>query len=245
LATKYVNSIIIGDCLKILDNLPDNAVDYTLTSPPYNNKTNKIVNKGKSFYNEYEDKKTDAAYEEFLYSVIDKLLRVTKNYIFFNIMYNTDNKEIVCRLMGKYAEHIKDILIWKKPIQPAMCTSVLTHNYEYIFVISKTRENRKYEINFGKQGNYTTCFEEKGNGITNKERFACDGNFAVMSIQVARRIISTFTKKKDLILDPFAGSFTTGVAAKELGRRFLGIELIPKTAEIAEERINSTVESLI
>lgn len=242
--TKNLNKIILGDGLFILKSFGDNSVDYTLTSPPYNNKTNKIVNKGKSFYSIYKDSLTDDAYYTFLVEIIRELIRVTKHYTFFNMMYNVDNKEIVCQLMGLYAFHIKDILIWEKPKQPAMCHNVLTHNYEFIFVFSKEQENRKYEIDFGGKGEYTTCFKEVGNSAINRERFSCKENFAIMGIQVARRIIKTFTKKNDIILDPFLGSGTTAVAAKQLGRDWIGIELSEKMIKIAKERISSVEEPL-
>jgi DNA modification methylase len=53
------------------------------------------------------------------------------------------------------------------------------------------------------------------------------------------------SKKGDTILDPFFGAGTTGVVAKKLGRRYIGIELNPKYIEISEKRINNTEGMLI
>jgi modification methylase len=50
-------------------------------------------------------------------------------------------------------------------------------------------------------------------------------------------LLSLFTDPDDIILDPFCGSGTTGVAAIRLGRRFIGIEREPKWAELSRERI--------
>jgi len=47
------------------------------------------------------------------------------------------------------------------------------------------------------------------------------------------------------VIDPFMGSGTTGVAAKELGRSFIGIEISPKYFEIAKRRIDNTMENLL
>ena len=58
-------------------------------------------------------------------------------------------------------------------------------------------------------------------------------------------IIEKYSKKGDSILDPFMGSGTTGVACKELGRNFIGIEIEPKYFEIAKRRIDNTMESLL
>ena len=50
-------------------------------------------------------------------------------------------------------------------------------------------------------------------------------------------LIMAFSEKGDIVLDPFVGSGTTAVAAQELGRRFIGIELDPVYAAKAEERV--------
>jgi site-specific DNA-methyltransferase (adenine-specific) len=61
-------------------------------------------------------------------------------------------------------------------------------------------------------------------------------------IALMERLISLFTDPGDLILDPFAGSGTTGVAARRLGRRFVGWEMNPEYAAIARKRIGETKE---
>ncbi len=62
-------------------------------------------------------------------------------------------------------------------------------------------------------------------------------------VGICRRIIET--NRGGVILDPFMGSGTTGVACKELGRNFIGIEISEEYYKIAEKRIKNTMESLI
>ena len=52
-------------------------------------------------------------------------------------------------------------------------------------------------------------------------------------------LLDLTTNAGDVILDPFMGSGTTGIAAKNLGREFIGIEISPKYLEIAKQRIDS------
>ena len=59
-------------------------------------------------------------------------------------------------------------------------------------------------------------------------------------IELMKRIIEDFTKPGDLIVDPFCGSGTTGIACNITDRRFIGIEIDPKYAKISEERVNPT-----
>ena len=63
-------------------------------------------------------------------------------------------------------------------------------------------------------------------------------------VGVIKKMILHSTQEKGLVFDPFMGSGTTGVAAKELGRRFIGIEISPKYYKIAQERIKNTTPPL-
>lgn len=239
------NIIYNEDCFKILKTFKDNCVDFSLTSPPYN-LTNSIRPKSegpdriKKVYKEYGDSLEKEEYKEFLYNIIDELIRVSKKQVFFNIQYLSKTKSTIFQLLGDYKNKVKDVLIWHKtPSNPAINKNVLTHNYEFIIIFDKNNNNRSYSKEFSRKGTDTTCFTELTNGFINKERFKCDGNFAIMSIQVARRLIKTFTNENDIILDPFMGSGTTGVACLDLGRRFIGIEKNDKYVKIADERIKS------
>jgi site-specific DNA-methyltransferase (adenine-specific) len=60
-----------------------------------------------------------------------------------------------------------------------------------------------------------------------------------------KRLLKIFQKKNDIVLDPFMGTGTTGVACKKLNRQFIGIELDQEYFKIAKERIESTNPLLI
>jgi DNA modification methylase len=63
-------------------------------------------------------------------------------------------------------------------------------------------------------------------------------------ISLINKIIRHLTREKETVLDPFMGSGTTGVACKELGRNFIGIEIEPKYFEIAKRRIENTTQDM-
>lgn len=67
-----------------------------------------------------------------------------------------------------------------------------------------------------------------------------EGHATPKPLPLMRELIELFTDPGDLVLDPFAGSFTTGVACKELGRRFIGIELEQKWCEVGVRRLKNT-----
>ena len=66
---------------------------------------------------------------------------------------------------------------------------------------------------------------------------------ATFSMDIPTKAIKILTYKNDVILDPFAGSGTSLVAAETLDRRWIGIELSPNYAEVAKKRVNVFVES--
>jgi site-specific DNA-methyltransferase (adenine-specific) len=65
---------------------------------------------------------------------------------------------------------------------------------------------------------------------------------ATFSMDIPTKAIKILTYKNDVVLDPFAGSGTSLVAAETLDRRWIGIELSPNYAEVAKKRVNVFVE---
>jgi site-specific DNA-methyltransferase (adenine-specific) len=66
---------------------------------------------------------------------------------------------------------------------------------------------------------------------------------ATFSMDIPTKAIKILTYKNDIVMDPFAGSGTSLVAAETLGRRWIGVELSPNYAEVAKKRVNVFVES--
>jgi site-specific DNA-methyltransferase (adenine-specific) len=75
----------------------------------------------------------------------------------------------------------------------------------------------------------------------NAERFT-GAYLAVMPVGLAETCILAGSEKGDVVLDPFCGSGTTGVAALNNGRRFLGVELVAKFVQLATDRLNGIAE---
>ena len=66
-----------------------------------------------------------------------------------------------------------------------------------------------------------------------------DGFPCSFPIEIPKRVIEAFTNENDIVLDPFMGSGTTAIAAKELNRKYIGFDISNKYCQMSEERINN------
>lgn len=234
-----------GDCLKIMDKLIAEGVkvDAVITSPPYN--MNLRVHTGKyisgwgwkgnlnSFSTKYKNYSDDLSMEEYLdfqKLFIEKSFKLS-DLIFYNIQMVTGNKIALFKLIGFFAEKIKEIIIWDKiNAQPAMSKKVLNSQYEFIIIFdNKKAYNRMFDIASFERGTLSNIWQIKRERNRNHK--------AAFPTKLIETIITNFTKDNAVILDPFMGSGTTGVACRNLNRSFIGIELDFNYYMTAWERI--------
>lgn len=209
--------LIKGDCFKVLESV--NEVDYVLTSPPYNRKRN-------DKYTDYNDDIED--YYGFLVSITDILLSKTKKYIFMNLQANYYNREDIYKYIGHYADKIQNIIIWEKTNPTPAAGNSITNAYEYIIVLGDS--SLKSNTTYTKNHITTNVCKNPYNKI----------HKAVMNEEISDWIIEKFTNEKEIVLDPFMGTGTTGVSCKKYKRGFIGIEKSQEYFDIALKRVSET-----
>lgn len=240
---KLINS----NCLDVLQQMIDGneKVDCIITSPPYNMclriHSGRYMSrwgwKGTAghFSNKYDNYKDDLPMDEYFKfqdEFIDKALQVT-DLMFYNIQMITGNKVALLQLMGKYAEKIKEIIIWNKGYgQPAMQNGVLNSQYEFIIVFQNSKPyNRSFENALFPRGTETNVWD-----IKRERNKLIKAGFPT---ELVKRILKNFVKSDSIVFDPFMGSGTTGVVCKELGYDFIGVEMDKEMFEKAKERIDN------
>lgn len=196
--------------------LEDKSINSVFTSPPYNRKRN-----DKYLY--YDDNKEN--FYDFLCDIINKSLRVSKDYVFLNIMKNYYNKKDVFKLIGHYNDKIIDIFIWNKNNPLPASGKNITNSYEFIIVLGDKNL----------QSNYTYTKNVITTNVNNN--FNINGHSAIMNIDVSDFFIKNFTKDNDIILDPFMGTGTTAISCKKYNRNFIGFEIEKKYCDIIDKRI--------
>lgn len=140
--------------------------------------------------------------------------------------------------------YLRSDIIWHKtnPI-PESVKDRPHQSHEHIFLFSKSEKYKFYleelkddSIIFNALRNVWTC-AVNANGAS--------GHAAPFPIELVRPCILASTQVDDLVLDPFAGSGSVGVASKILNRRFLGVDLISENVKLARKRLKSTSVGLL
>ena len=242
------NIIYNENCLETTKRLKDKSIDLVVTSPPYN--LNLRVRNGEycsrqivkhEFATKYDTMDDNLPMDEFykLHSeILRELIRVS-NVVFYNIQIVTGSKVAFFKIMGEFAEELKEMIIWDKVnSQPAMKDRTFNSQFELILVFGDTpitRQFSKCNFNRGTMPNVWQIKRGK-NGVK--------GHGAVFPEELIAKIITNFTNENDIVYDPFMGTGTTAAVALKTNRRFIGSEISEKYCAIIEERINPLMNNL-
>lgn len=228
-----INKIYCESNLETMKRMPDNFVDYVLTSPPYNVGKNGLNGEGKK-YDLHNDSMNLDDYFEQQKTLIKELLRVTKKHIFYNIQMLSGNKQSLMKLMGFFSENIKEIIIWNKNHGvPAMEPGVFNSAYEYIIIFSNDQPLKRkfYDCDF--RGTQNNVFNIKN---THSNKYS-DVHKAVMPLDIPRYFMQIFGKENDIWYDPYSGTATTSIASIMEKRNFIGSEISKEYFNLGNNRI--------
>ncbi len=243
---EFMNKNILGSA-EDMSMIPDNSLHLMITSPPYN------VSK------EYDDDLSLEEYLEMLTKVFAETYRVLVNggRACVNVA-NLGRKpyiplsDHISKIMIDLGFNMRGEIIWNKAASAAPSTAwgswmsasnpTLRDVHEYILVFSKgeyKRERKKEEKEVKKNTISKEDFMEWTKSIWtfNAESARRIGHPAPFPIVLPARLIDLFSFTDDIILDPFMGSGTTGIAALESNRNFVGFDTSEEYIDLAEKRL--------
>ncbi len=249
---KFINKIHCADSLDIIKKFPDNCIDIVLTSPPYNFGINYENTNDVNIWEDYFNK---------LFNIFRECARVLK-----------DSGRIIINVQPMFSDYIpthhlisnfflKEGLIWKGEIiweknnyNCKYCTwgswkspssPYLKYSWEFVEIFCKNSLKKE-----GDKNNVDIDSEEFKKWVYGKWSIAPERNMkkyqhdAMFPEELVKRLLKLFSYKNDIVLDPFNGAGTTTKVAKQLNRKFIGIDISEEYCKTAEDRLNDCLNIL-
>lgn len=226
--------LLQGDYLELLKKIPDHSIDLIATDPPYLiSATNGggTINNVKKLNKSLADLKTvdiTQGYDIELFG--EEFIRVMKE---INI-YFWCNKVQIPDYFDFYVNKHKckfDILCWHKTNALPTYSNKYLSDTEYLLYFRKGSGKCFPQSYEDAKTFYIAPINHK-----DKKEF---GHPTIKPLDITEKIIRNSTREGQLVLDPFMGSGTTGVAALNNNRNFIGMELDEGYFKIAKERIEN------
>jgi len=244
--TLPLNQVLQGDCLEHLAQLPDNSVDVCFADPPFN------LDKK---YASYHDQRPLEDYLAWCERWLLELVRVTKPT--GSILVHNIPKWLTyyAAILNRHA-HFRHWIAWDAMSTPLGKTLLPAH-YGILFYSKTLKGTKYYDIRAPHKtcrecGAYLKDYGGKKDQMYpfgylvsdvwtdihrirhNKRR---DEHPCQLPIHLLERLILMTTDEGDVVLDPFLGTGTSAIAAKQLGRHYIGFELDPFYVDIAKEKL--------
>ena len=232
------SQLLLGDCLKVMKQLPDSCVDCIITDPPYNlgqfmhdRNTNLVKMRANQFayagWDNLDYKEWRLSMKKFLVECSRVLKKGGTLIVFMAVIKVSD----IVNLSQGTKLYYKTTGVWHK-------TNPMPRNMNIHFVNST--ESWIYFVNsdtsgtFNNEGKVVHDFLESSVCPLSEKKH---GKHPTQKpLPLLARIILASTQENDWILDPFTGSSTTGIAASLLNRRFLGLDQEESFLEISKKR---------
>lgn len=239
--------ILTGNALERLDEIENNSCNLVFADPPYN--------MNKKFGNNIDTWATPEDYTNWCISWIKKCIEKLRQDGTIMIMGHPRYASYLVPFLDKNLNYVNQIIYHYTDDMPEKKN--FEKRYEVILYYRKNHE--KYTFNIDDVRVPLVRYDKTSNSNgknpndvwqihrvrwNSKERVSLENgkiaHAAQKPIRLLRRIILAVTNENDKILDPFLGTGTTCVAAKELNRKSIGIEMNPEYAKVALDRINNT-----
>jgi len=232
-------TLINGDCLDILKSLQGESVDLTLTDPPYNlgnfmreRDTNLVKMRDNFFGNAGWD---DLPFKEWVKSMdmfFSEQARILKKGGAIVVFTSLIRVETLMQIAEGNGFYYKTTGVWHKtnPMPRNMNLHFINSIEGWIYLVKEKRTGT-----FNNNASAIHDFIESSSTPKKEKKYG--GHPTQKPEKVMQHFIELLSNPGEVVMDPFMGSGTTGVAAKSTGRSFVGIELQEEYFDIALKRI--------
>ena len=225
-----------GDCLERMKEIESGSVDMILTDPPYEMFLQKSMKRLKSgmlrdndrkFQEELKNEGLTTGFDvgAFLYTCLNMFDKKQK----FCGVFTCSTKQLIEYLAWAKLNKLQyGVGVWSKTNRAPLCNCKYLNDVEY-WIYIKGNKSKILGNYHSKSMVYTSQINKR-----DKKEF---GHPTCKPVELMEKFIFNHTLESATVLDPFMGSGSTGVACKNLNRKFIGIELDESYFSIAKERI--------
>lgn len=248
-----------ANSIEFLNSLPENSVDMIFADPPYflsnggfTVHAGKMVSVDKGKWDRSNGLKKDFNFHLDWIQACKKVLK-PNGTIWISGTYHSS---YICGFALQVAKfHLLNDVTWFKPnASPNLSCRFFTASHETLIWARKEKQ-AKHTFNYDlmKDGEWPGDLLKKPNmqmrsvwaiGTPKPEEKVFGKHPTQKPLDLLKRIVLASTNKGDVILDPFTGSSTTGLAAHSLGRKFIGIDLEKKYLDLSMKRFEELQNNL-
>lgn len=247
-----INSIIKGDCIEILNSLPQGSIDTIFADPPYNLQLQGDLHRPNNSKVDAVDDHWDQfaslqVYDDFTREWLGAAREALHDDGSIWVIGSYHNIFRLGAILQDLGYWILNDIIWRKSNpMPNFRGKRFTNAHETLIWAAKSQDS-KYRFNYDSMKALNEDLQMRSDWFiplcTGHERLKNEHNEKLHPTQkpesLLQRIILSSTKPGDVILDPFFGTGTTGAVAKKLGRNWIGIEREDAYIKGAQKRIDA------
>ena len=255
MTTTQPETIIVGDCIEAMNQLPEKSVDLVFADPPYNlqlggdllRPDNSRVDAVDDHWDQFA---SFEAYDAFTRAWLKAARRVMKDDATLWVIGSYHNIFRVGTALQDQGFWMLNDVVWRKANpMPNFKGTRFTNAHETMIWAAKSRGQRRYTFNYDALKVANDDLQMRSDWLiplcTGDERVKdANGDKAHPTQKpeaLLHRVLLASSKPGDVVLDPFFGVGSTGAAAKRLGRRFIGIEREQTYADLAAKRIAEVI----
>jgi site-specific DNA-methyltransferase (adenine-specific) len=229
-------AVLHADCLDVLPTLPAGSVDNVISDPPFSERTHDgargSVRTGRSAHKGFADGEGtrrlidfDSISADDFVGVVGEMVRVARRWVVITCDWR---HAAVAESSGLPVVRCG---VWVKPdAAPQFTGDRPGTGWEAVLLLHRPGRKR-----WNGGGHHAVWTHPRDRSRLHP---------AVKPLTLIREWVELFTDPGEVILDPFAGSGTTGVACLQTGRRFLGVEISPEYAALAEARLRKAEQEV-
>ncbi len=238
-------TLILGDSFTVMGNMNPNSVDMVFADPPYflsndgiTCQSGKQVSVNKGDWDKMSSLEDKHDYNRHWIRLCKGLLKQSGSIWISGTLHNIYSIGMALQQEGF---KILNNITWQKTNPPPnLGCRCFTHSTETILWAKKDEKKAKHTFNYTimKEMNGGKQMKDVWTGSLTSKKEKTEGKHPTQKpLYILERLILASTNEGDIILDPFCGSSSTGVAAKRLNRKYIGVDNEEEYIELSKRRL--------